>query len=131
MRLTIYFILFFCIYGCKFKPTEKMLEGKWKITSWINLKNKTDLMKDSKAPEFKVNFMKDTVYIIEKESHKVCDYSFVWELRSDTIAIRSIGNFYIDYLNDKKLVLTVNRKSIFSSQKLLYKEKITLIKSRN
>lgn len=100
--------------------------GKWEIKSWVNLKNNTDKMKDSDAPMFKVNFMKDTVNIIEESDN----YSFTWKLRNDTLEIQSLGNFYIDYLNDKKLILIIKTFNIFSKQKELHKEEITLIKRK-
>ena len=68
MRTTIVFILILSTLGCKSERSSKMILGNWKMKSWINLKNKSDLLKNPQAPVYKINFTKDSVYVSEKES---------------------------------------------------------------
>lgn len=128
MKSILFCSLLFIIFSCKTKSTEEMILGHWEMKSWINLKNNRDLLKSTNSPKYKINFKKDSVFIMEFEGSKSKDYKFAWELKKDTISIKDLGNFKIDFLNDNELVLLVDVKPIFSKNKKVHKEEITLIR---
>lgn len=114
MRHVIYFILVLLFFGCDSSPSTNQIMGKWEIKSWVNLRSTNDYLKKSGAPHFSVNFKVDTVYILEKENNKIRDYKFPWNLSNDTLRIKSLGEFHIEYLANNKLILTVKGTKLFS-----------------
>lgn len=107
---------------------EKLIQGKWEIVTWIDSRNNTDILKTQGAPNYVVRFKKKSVHVCESEKDKKHKYEFNWTIKNDSLEVSSLGTFKIKMLDEKKCILEINTRDIFTDDKELHTETLTLIK---
>lgn len=127
MKTFTLFLLCLIFIGCKTQSKEQLLRGKWKITSWIDERDNSDLTDRGLA--YNVHFTPDTVFIRENAKDN-SPHERAWRIENDSLKVKWIGDFRIVYLDDKRCILnTQMRGSFFSNNiKNLHTETITLLK---
>ena len=121
-------ICFLFLLSCASKSKEKLIQGKWEIAAWVDQRNNSDILKIEDAPNYIVNFKKNTVYVSESEKNRVHKYQFKWAIRNDTLEISNLGAFKINLLDEKKCILEINSRALFTDENKRHTETLTLIK---
>jgi hypothetical protein len=107
---------------------ENLFKGKWEIITWIDSRNNTDILKTQGAPNYVIRFKKKSVHVCESEKGKKHKYEFNWTIKNDSLEVSSLGTFKIKLLNENKCILEINTRNIFTEEKELHIETLTLIK---
>jgi hypothetical protein len=114
--------------GCTSLSKKELILGKWEISTWLDTRNNSDILKNKYAPNFSVHFKKDSVYILEKTKAKAHRYKFKWDIVKDTLNLSNLGSFKILKLNKEICILNIRTRPIFTIEKKLHLETITLTK---
>ena len=114
--------------ACTSLTKKELILGKWEISTWVDKRNNSDILKNQYEPNFSIHFKKDSFYVLEKEQEKSHRYNFKWDIMKDSLTLVNLGSFKILKLDNEKCILNIRTKPIFSNEKKFHIETLTLTK---
>lgn len=128
MKTIILYISILILLSCKAPTKENLIQGEWIITTWVDARINRDRLKTEGAPSYVVLFKKDSVHVFESEKNKTHKYKFKWDIHNDSLRVGSLGIFNFVSIDEKKCILDIRTRNIFTEESELYLETLTLIK---